>query len=64
MQESLYEKMKVLALVALVCVVLSCGQEIPSGGNKEDETVFTGNGYTYYYDKDTDKDMIGRVTSD
>ena len=55
--------MKVLALVALVGVVLSCGQGIPYGANKEDETVFTGNGYTYYHDKDTDKDMIGRVTS-
>ena len=40
--------MKLLALAALVCAVLSCGQGIPSGGNKEDEAVFTGNGICYY----------------
>ena len=40
--------MKLLALAALVCAVLSCGQGIPSGGNKEDEAVFTGNGIYYY----------------
>ena len=42
------KKMKVLALAALVCAVLSCGQGIPFGGNKEDEAVFTGNGICYY----------------
>ena len=42
------KKMKLLALAALVCAVLSCGQGIPSGGNKEDEAVFTGNGIYYY----------------
>ena len=48
--------MKLLALAALVCAVLSCGQGIPSGGNKEDEAVFTGNGYAYWYDEDTGKE--------
>ena len=42
------KKMKVLALGALVCAVLSCGQGIPSGGNKEDEAVFTGSAILYY----------------
>ena len=42
------KKMKLLALGALVCAVISCGQGIPSGGNKEDEAVFTGNGILYY----------------
>ena len=42
------KKMKLLALAALVCAVLSCGQGIPSGGNKEDVAVFTGNGIYYY----------------
>ena len=42
------KKMKLLALAALVCAVISCGQGIPSGGNKEDEAVFTGNGILYY----------------
>ena len=40
--------MKLIVLGALVCAVLSCGQGIPSGGNKEDEAVFTGNGICYY----------------
>lgn len=42
------KKMKVLALAALVCAVISCGQGIPSGGNKEDEAVFTGSAILYY----------------
>ena len=42
------KKMKLLALAALVCAVLSCGQGIPSGGNKEDEAVFTGSAILYY----------------
>ena len=42
------KKMKLLALAALVCAVLSCGQGIPSGGNKEDVAVFTGSGICYY----------------
>ena len=42
------KKMKLLALAALVCAVLSCGQGIPSGSNKEDEAVFTGSGICYY----------------
>ena len=45
--------MKLLALAALVCAVLSCGQGIPSGGKgqtlpQEDVAVFTGNGILYY----------------
>ena len=47
---------KLIALITLACAVLSCGQGIPSGGNKEDEAVFTGNGYAYRYDKNTDKE--------
>ena len=47
------KKMKLLALAALVCAVLSCGQGIPSGGKgqtlpQEDVAVFTGNGILYY----------------
>ncbi len=42
------KKMKLLALGALVCAVFSCGQGIPSGGNKEDVVVFTGSGICYY----------------
>jgi len=42
------KKMKLLALAALVCAVLSCGQGILSGGNKEDEAVFTGSAILYY----------------
>ena len=40
--------MKLIVLAALVCAVLSCGQGIPSGGNKEDEAVFTGSAILYY----------------
>ena len=39
---------KLIALTTLVCAVISCGQGIPSGGNKEDVAVFTGNGIVYY----------------
>ena len=47
------KKMKLLALAALACAVLSCGQGIPSGGNKEDEAVFTGgNGICYLFTYD------------
>lgn len=50
------KKMKLLALAAFVCAVISCGQGIPSGGNKEDEAVFTGNGITFSYDEATGKE--------
>ena len=39
---------KLIALTTVVCAVISCGQGIPSGGNKEDEAVFTGSGICYY----------------
>ena len=52
------KKMKLLALAALVCAVISCGQGIPSGGNKEDEAVFTGNGI-YYYTPDLESQGSG-----
>ena len=55
------KKMKLLALAALVCAVISCGQGIPSGGNKEDEAVFTGNGI-YYYTPDLESQGSGKET--
>ena len=55
------KKMKLLALAALVCAVLSCGQGIPSGGNKEDEAVFTGSGI-YYYTPDLESQGSGKET--
>ncbi|AIW88753.1 hypothetical protein JO41_02185 [Treponema sp. OMZ 838] len=53
--------MKLIVLAALVCAAISCGQGITSGGKgltlpKEDEAVFTGSGYGYWYDEDTGKE--------
>ena len=55
------KNLKLVALAALVCAVLSCGQGIPSGGNKEDEAVFTGSGI-YYYTPDLESQGSGKET--